>query len=1432
MRVCIILGGSMKKFKKALTLLVMLTLLASVTVAFTACNISGIIGGITGGNSNNIGDNNSSGGTTDDGSTDGGTTDDGTTDDGSTDNTTPDDGSTDNTTPDDGSTDNTTPDDGSTDNTTPDDSTELCVLNSLTAEISAGTVEGDMAITLTDSKAKDSLIVRVPVSSTWDTVKVTQGKTVTYVKVFTKSEVTLVDFAMKPNSDDAIITPALMADKEKIESDFGMTLTNGIKVDTNYYPGFVRKSVTFTIDDGNMERDPTFINIVKPAGILGTFNICRVTDASTAAYLALYDGFEVANHHRLHCLPFRDTADYHTGKSFESILKNVAHSSSSDKNYAYIHPSIPGLYYIDYHYYSPTAGGWHPMASDETYAEYAEITKESIEAVFGEGSVVGFAYPHGKFTETVKQALIDAGYLYARKTGNLEDSTGFALPSDRFAWTYNADVSCLLEVMEKYDALADDGELKFFSFGVHAADFEGKWEVLEEFAELYGNRPEDFWYATNRQIFEYEDAVRALVIKPTKIINPSNIEVYVTVDGEKVIIPANSVYYLSGAVKAQVTFDADNGSTPTKTDITLGSNVKAPKAPTKSGFTFLGWYVGENEWDFNTRITENVTLTAKYKAKPFVSSAEVLPVKGGAGGIVAIIHDDGRYDSGYILDRLYHKYSLVGDVGMLVSNIYNESTEKPKESYKHWANIVSTGRWGVVSHSLTHTWWGKVTQDASGNNIAWEEDAEKMYSEVVTSQQILRNLFKDQRVLSFVYPGFGAESKGLTTEETYEIIWSETARELIADYYIAARYAGENAPSYVSEDSDWYFQDGFFLFPSNINSTGSNSLKNRLDKAASGTIQLISLHAVSDELASGETLSGGYTISSADMETACKMISEYVTAGKVWNAHYDDAILYVREAQNATVTVSGDMSELTVVLTDTMDDSIYNYPLTVRVKVPTGWAAVKVTQGERVSYATAKIVGSKWVIDADIVPDGGEAIITPIAKADIPTSPAEEIAPPASPDDLIEQPEEPITPPASVLDKEVRVDFETDPGVTVDESNSIEFVNRGNGKALHILDSLTTASGNIVIPFGSACNPEALSFTFDINVANATDLAATMYFAEYFNTPYMLTLNASGAGYYIGDCQSNTGGLGATSANLTGATPLSFNTWYTVKIDIVFTSAEEFKATFYVNGTKTGESTNRANHSKAADSAIQNTVKCFKISSFNSALLDMQLDNLTIKAGNANELGLSDSVTLIDNDFDSGISEVTNEKEDRAQISSELREGSTTDKVLAIEKSATSGGAGVIMSAGSSVHDASEFVFEFDINIESANQNTLAQIFFNSNIAKSPVDFVITSTASGYSFGMLNSYSGGSYSNFSSAATTLSFGEYYHVKLHVVIGDASSFTATLYIDGESVGTSNVFLNPNKTEGYQPSKEMDSIYFALQASAELKMHIDNATLTVK
>jgi hypothetical protein len=112
------------------------------------------------------------------------------------------------------------------------------------------------------------------------------------------------------------------------------------------------------------------------------------------------------------------------------------------------------------------------------------------------------------------------------------------------AWTYNATDGNLLELAEIYENYPDDGELKFFCFGLHSVDYEraAKWGDLALFAKKYGNRPEDFYYASVDDIFDYEDAVAALEINEDFVYNPSDITLYIKVDGQRITLMPKSVY--------------------------------------------------------------------------------------------------------------------------------------------------------------------------------------------------------------------------------------------------------------------------------------------------------------------------------------------------------------------------------------------------------------------------------------------------------------------------------------------------------------------------------------------------------------------------------------------------------------------------------------------------------------------------------------------------------------------------------------------------------------------------------------------------------------------------------------------------------------------------------------------------------------------------
>lgn len=63
-----------------------------------------------------------------------------------------------------------------------------------------------------------------------------------------------------------------------------------------------------------------------------------------------------------------------------------------------------------------------------------------------------------------------------------------------------------------------------------------------------------------------------------------------------------------------VTFNSAGGSSVTNQTIESGQTATRPTNPTRDGYTFDGWFVGNTEFNFSTAITGNITLTARWTA--------------------------------------------------------------------------------------------------------------------------------------------------------------------------------------------------------------------------------------------------------------------------------------------------------------------------------------------------------------------------------------------------------------------------------------------------------------------------------------------------------------------------------------------------------------------------------------------------------------------------------------------------------------------------------------------------------------------------------------------------------------------------------------------------------------------------------------------------
>lgn len=69
--------------------------------------------------------------------------------------------------------------------------------------------------------------------------------------------------------------------------------------------------------------------------------------------------------------------------------------------------------------------------------------------------------------------------------------------------------------------------------------------------------------------------------------------------------------------KFTVTFDTDGGSAVSAVEVKKGKTVAKPADPTKEGYTFDGWYLGDEKYNFSTAVKEDITLKAHWEAKTF-----------------------------------------------------------------------------------------------------------------------------------------------------------------------------------------------------------------------------------------------------------------------------------------------------------------------------------------------------------------------------------------------------------------------------------------------------------------------------------------------------------------------------------------------------------------------------------------------------------------------------------------------------------------------------------------------------------------------------------------------------------------------------------------------------------------------------------------------
>jgi oligosaccharide reducing-end xylanase len=135
------------------------------------------------------------------------------------------------------------------------------------------------------------------------------------------------------------------------------------------------------------------------------------------------------------------------------------------------------------------------------------------------------------------------------------------------------------------------------------------------------------------------------------------------------------------------------------------------------------------------------------------------------------------------------------------------------------------------------------------------------------------------------------------------------------------------------------------------------------------------IHGVDDD--------GGYSPLSS---TILNESLQYLDANRetFWEETFLNVVKYIKERNDVSVSeISNTGDVITVSVTDTLDDAIYSYPVTIRRPVPGGWGSADVSQNGSPVTSSIVLTGSVAYVMFDAVPDGGNVVISKGTYGDV-----------------------------------------------------------------------------------------------------------------------------------------------------------------------------------------------------------------------------------------------------------------------------------------------------------------------------------------------------------------------------------------------------------------------------------------------------------------
>ena len=328
------------------------------------------------------------------------------------------------------------------------------------------------------------------------------------------------------------------------------------------------------------------------------------------------------------------------------------------------------------------------------------------------------------------------------------------------------------------------------------------------------------------------------------------------------------------------------------------------------------------------RICLALTIALVFISSPSFASHEIMRWRDNRTAAVSLTFDDGYVSQYTTVADLLNARNFKGTFFLATERV------QPLGGWEPWQELAEQGH-EIASHTITHAHLLQLS--------------ETEVREELSESQIAINLnIPNQSCLTFAYP-YGEQNEYLRT--------------ITSEYYIAARGVMDSGSSNLN-----YYPGG--PYPLNFYYIRSYNVDSRPFEEIQNQVNLV-------EESNAWLTCYTHDVGSGYVSVLSAFYDDLLTRD-IWVDTVGAIVRYMQERIYSTLAViSESETEIILNLTHSLDNSIFNFPLTTRSTVPSAWSVVHIYQAGSEQIIAPVIENGEAVVYYDAVPNAGLITLSP-----------------------------------------------------------------------------------------------------------------------------------------------------------------------------------------------------------------------------------------------------------------------------------------------------------------------------------------------------------------------------------------------------------------------------------------------------------------------